>query len=169
MSQAEILYAKHAGVQFYKLRGDLRQVAVGNFASSLALNEAVERLLREQAAAGVLVDLREAEAMDSTHLGLVAHIGAISLEKFGEKAQVLSTQPHITRLLTAMGLEAVLEIVATADPAPLDLTPLQAPPPVPGDHAALVLRAHQELAKLSEDNANQFRALIALLGEQGKA
>ena len=166
MSSPQILYAEHEGVHFFKLSGDLRQVESGDFATALALNDQIQRLFREEAVKGVMVDLCQAEAMDSTHLGLVAHIGAATLEKTGGKALALSTDPHITRLLTEMALDTVLELVVHAPEAQAELQPLEADSGAHGDHAALVLRAHEQLSRLSEENDHRFRTLVSLLRDQ---
>jgi anti-anti-sigma factor len=164
MEPAQILFATLEDGFLFKLTGELRNTHTGSFATSLQLNHCVERLL-ERRAETILVDLTEVTSIDSTHLGLVAHIGARHLESTGQRAVLLSTRSEITRLLRSMAMHTIFELVESTG-LERGEAPLQHAAAAEGNAAEVALTAHRALAALSGENHAAFRQLIDLLEAQ---
>ena len=58
----------------------------------------------------VVIDLVEAEGIDSTTLGLLAKVSIRAQERYGYRPVIISTNENITRLITSMGFDMVFDI-----------------------------------------------------------
>ena len=162
MSEQQVLYGLSQGLCCFRLSGQLRHTEVDG------LDELIQkRLLADLAVAdGVVIDLTEAEFMDSTCIGLLAGIARKTLRQGLAKPSVLVADADIRQLLLSLRLELVFDLIE-----PAQSVPQQALSPVPGQtsqvprHAETVLRAHEALAELSQDNRRQFTPVIELLRE----
>ena len=95
--------------------------------------------------------------MDSTCLGtlyeiVVSHAGAVELQG------VTST---VRSLFDELSMTAVLDAMQSAErPLPETMTEIQASPLTPQQQGARILSAHETLLDLSDENEEQFRAVV---------
>ena len=157
MSEGRILAAEHDGAYALKMVGDVRVTLCNTIDDYLA------EMFADENFDSVLVDLCEAEGIDSTTLGLLAKLALRAREQFGFKPVIYSCNPGINRLLNSMAFGRIFEIreeVCDDDAAISEV------PAVSGDQQAVkdkVIEAHRILMDLSEENRERFRDLMAVL------
>lgn len=157
MRPGQILVADHDGVYVIKMVGDVRLTLCISF------DQFIDNMLNQANFSAVLFDLSDAEAIDSTTLGLMAKISLQGQDRHGVNPVVLSTNPSINRLLETMGFHDIFTIVSE----------LQTP--VNPEHALVaevteesqvkdrVLEAHKILMGLNRENRETFRNLVKML------
>ncbi|MDQ2077920.1 STAS domain-containing protein [Marinimicrobium sp. ABcell2] len=157
MRPGQILVADHQGVYVIKMVGDVRLTLCISF------DQFIDAMFSQADFSGVLFDLTEAEAIDSTTLGLMAKIALQGREQRDVIPVVYSSNPSINRLLETMGFDEILKIVNDLEP------PVSADTPLP-DKAIeesrvkdKVLEAHKILMSLNENNRETFRNLVNML------
>jgi serine phosphatase RsbU (regulator of sigma subunit)/ABC-type transporter Mla MlaB component len=119
------------------------------------LLEAAQSLLER--CAGLTVDLSRCEHMDSTCLGtlyetVTANPGSVEIQGVAE---------HLRDLFDELSMAAVLNsVIADARPLPASMTALAPTPLSPEEQGSRILSAHETLLDLSEENEEQFRAVV---------
>ncbi len=158
MRPGRILVAEHNGVYIIKLDGDVRLTLCISF------DQFIQSMFSDEHFYSVLFDLKDAEAIDSTTLGLMAKIAIIGREQYDITPMIVSTNPSINRLLDSMGFEAIFNIVEEAPRAAVDgAEPLQLSASDDEVVKAKVLEAHKVLMELNETNRETFKDLVATL------
>lgn len=158
MSSGQILVAEHRGTYVIRLLGDVRLtlcISFDHFIDSMFSQE--DRLH------SVLFDLREAQGIDSTTLGLMAKISIGARERGLANPVVITSNASIRRLLVSMGFEDIFDIVSNGD------VPFKGGEPLDEDLSnevevrARVLEAHQILMDLNRPNKIMFHELVETL------
>jgi anti-anti-sigma factor len=152
-----ILAARHDGAYLLKLVGDVRVTLCAT------IDDYLRQMFDDQDFDSVLVDLCEAEGIDSTTLGLLAKLAIRTRELHGFKPVVFSSNPGINRLLQSMAFERLFEIREETCDNPANITEL---PAVSGDADTVkekVIEAHTILMDLSDENRERFQDLMTVL------
>ncbi|MEH6448911.1 MAG: STAS domain-containing protein [Oleispira sp.] len=157
MQQGKIEVANKCGIYVIKLSGDVR----------LNLCSALERYLDDMFLAEdfktVLVDLSDAEGVDSTTLGQLAKISIISKDKFGLVPSIITPRADITRILLSMGFDKVFYLIGDIPEHISDLNELACEQVNEELMRDKVITAHKILMSLNEDNKNAFQELVDCL------
>ena len=157
MPDGKILVAEHQGTSVIKLVGDVRLTLCTTIDGYLS------RMFSSPKFSGVLIDLSDAECIDSTSLGLLAKVAVQSKQHYRQVPIILSPNPDITRLLDSMGFNKVFDICDTvAEPA----SELGELPIVCADEDCVrdkVIEAHRVLMDLNEKNRKTFSPLMDML------
>jgi anti-anti-sigma factor len=157
MRPGQILVADHDGVYVIKMVGDVRLTLCISF------DQFIDNMLSQTNFSAVLFDLSEAEAIDSTTLGLMAKISLQGQDRHGVNPVVLSTNSSINRLLEIMGFHDIFTIVSEL------YTPLSPAQALTADVAEenlvkeKVLDAHKTLMGLNQNNRDTFCNLVKML------
>ncbi len=157
MSEGRILAATHDGAYVLKFAGDLRV----NLCS--AIDDYFDQMFEDPDFVSVLVDLCEAEGIDSTTLGLLAKLALRCRKQFGMRPAIYSCNPGINRLLASMAFGKIFDIREQSCDQP---GAIRESPATSDDAEAVrrkVVEAHQILMDLSEENRERFRDLITAL------
>lgn len=157
MSSGKILVAEHKGVNVIKMVGDVRLTLCVSFDSF------IDGMFVADSFCSVLFDLSEAQAIDSTTLGLMAKISLSADKRCCQKPVVLSNNPSITRLLESMGFEDIFDIVADAKLPFAGVRELPVGTANEDQVKTRVLEAHRILMELNETNSDTFRELVETL------
>ncbi len=157
MKPGQILVADHQGVYVIKMLGDVR------LTFCISFDQFIDAMFNDARFSSVLFDLSEAEAIDSTTLGLMAKISLMEQDRFNLMPIVLATNPGIQRILQTMGFGDIFTIVDKLDSPQLDAKPLECSGGSEEQVKARVLEAHQILMGLNEQNAEAFRDLVNML------
>jgi len=158
INTGQIYYAVTGNRAFLKLVGVIRHPL------SKRLSLAVGRMFTRTRVQGVVVDLQEAEYIDSTCMGLLARVATRSLELAGERPMIVSVHPEVNRVLRSMGFDRVFVLVenplaptaALADAA--DLAGISTRP-----DPRVVLDAHRALCEINGKNRHLFQNVIEQL------
>src|SRR5687768_3604522 len=105
MKPGQILVADYQGVYVIKMLGDVRLTFCVSF------DQFIDGMFSDNQFSSVIFDLSDAEAIDSTTLGLMAKISILSQEHFQVMPIVLATSPSIQRILQTMGFSDIFTIV----------------------------------------------------------
>lgn len=157
MEGGRILAAEHDGAYVLKLVGDVRV----NLCS--AIDDYFDRMFEDPDFASVLVDLCEADGIDSTTLGLLAKLALRFRRRFNQRPMVYSCKPGINRLLESMAFRKLFEIREERFDGSEDIHEI---PAVNGDAVAVrdkVIEAHRILMDMSEENRERFKDLMSVL------
>lgn len=157
MRPGQILVADHVGVYIIKMTGDVRLTLCISF------DQFINAMLNELNFSSVLFDLSEAEAVDSTTLGLMAKISLLAQEKRGITPLILATNASIQRILQTMGFADIFNIV---DKLEVEFIPGKSLTAIECDENLVkekVLEAHKILMGLNAENHETFRNLVAML------
>ncbi len=157
MRPGQILVADHVGVYIIKMTGDVRLTLCISF------DKFINAMLAELNFSSVLFDLSEAEAVDSTTLGLMAKISLLAQEKRGVTPLILATNASIQRILQTMGFADIFTIV---DKLEVEFVPQKNLTAIECDENQVkekVLEAHKILMGLNAHNHETFRNLVAML------
>jgi len=160
MQPGHIYVAEHDGVNVIKMVGDVRLTLCISF------DNFIQHMFADTHFASVVFDLRQAEALDSTTLGLMAKIAITCQNQFHLVPLVVSPDAGINRLLESMGLEEIFEIVRYAEE---ELGVAQELPATELDAKNTkdkVLEAHRILMSLNEENEAEFRDLVECLEQE---
>lgn len=125
-----------------------------------------DRLDAKPAVEDVIIDLSSCEYMDSTFMGLIVGFNKRFMRFSERPIRLVGLNETCTKLLRTIG---VLRLVTIEDEAPSFPEPLERLGPGTKAGAGLVLKAHEELIELSEENERRFSALRDVLKDAAKA
>jgi anti-anti-sigma factor len=152
-----ILAADHDGAYALKLVGDVRVSLCS------AIDDYLDQMFEDSHFESVVVDLCDAEGIDSTTLGILAKLALRAKKQYGFKPVVYSSDVGINRLLQSMAFARIFEIREQAWTQPDSITEV---PAVSEDVVAVkekVIEAHRVLMDLSDDNRERFTDLMTVL------
>lgn len=159
MRPGQILVADHKGVYVIKMVGDVRLTLCMSF------DQFIDNMFANEAFCEVLFDLSEAEAIDSTTLGLMAKISILGEERVGARPIIYSPNDSINRILDTMGFADIFTIVNELQ-SPVEATEALAGEGPAVDEAVVkskVIEAHKVLMGLNTDNEKTFTDLVNML------
>jgi len=157
MKPGQILVADHNGVYVIKMVGDVRLTLCISF------DQFIDAMFKSENFTSVLFDLSDAEAIDSTTLGLMAKISILGQERRGITPVILASNPSIQRILQTMGFADIFTIVDKLDAPILAAQPLNCVNCDEQEVKEKVLEAHKILMGLNAGNADTFRNLVNML------
>ncbi len=157
MSVGKILVSDEHGNYLLKLIGDVRVTLCGS------LNHHMETIFGRQDVKKVIVDMLEAEGLDSTTLGLMAKLGLYCRKEYGINVQVFCQNPSILRTLDCMGLEEIFDIIQEVPTINAELHSIESVSPEVDEIRRQVVEAHRLLMELNPDNSKEFTDLIRAL------
>lgn len=152
-----ILAAEHDGAYALKMTGDVRVSLCST------IDEYLEHMFEDAHFDSVVVDVCEAEGIDSTTLGLLAKLALRAKKQFGFKPVIYSCDPSISRLLQSMAFGKLFDI---REESCLDPDAITEVPAVSGDEESVkakVIEAHRTLMDLSDENRERFKDLMTVL------
>lgn len=157
MKAGQILVADHNGVYVIKMVGDVRLTLCISF------DQFIDAMFKSENFTSVLFDLSDAEAIDSTTLGLMAKISILGQDRRGVMPVILASNPSIQRILQTMGFGDIFTIIDKLDAPVLAQQPLNCINCDEQEVKEKVLEAHKILMGLNANNADTFRNLVNML------
>lgn len=160
MQSGHIYVAEQNGVNVVKMVGDVRLTLCISF------DNFIERMFANPSFTAVIFDLRQATALDSTTLGLMAKIAITCTEQFKLVPLVISPNDGINRVLESMGLEEIFEIVRSADTDVAIANELPEIESTSSQTKDKIIEAHKILMSLNDENKAEFHDLVACLEKE---
>jgi anti-anti-sigma factor len=157
MNPGKIEVAANSGVYVIKLSGDVRL----NMCS--ALEQYLDQMFVDPEFKTVLIDLSEAEGVDSTTLGQLAKISIVSQQKYNLIPSIITPRRDITRILLSMGFDKVFDLLGGQKEEWDGFKELTCPIEDEEQIRIKVIAAHEILMSLNEDNKNTFQELVDCL------
>lgn len=145
------------GKYFLKLSGHLSYSACG------PLSDLISVIRDDKSCQGVMLDLREALMIDSTHLGLVARLAIESKEKRSQQLTILSNEHIVTQALKQTGLQLLAVILDAPTGGVPPSESVKSLPDSERDVVEVMLEAHQTLLGVSDENRATFQDVVEML------
>ena len=162
MDKCKILVGECGGNYLIRMTGDVRMTLC------TSLNQYINTIFTEPKVKSVLIDLREAEGLDSTTLGLLAKLALACKHMYELVPQLFCTNEGVLKTFEVMELDEYFEIIRTNDQGEIALKEL---PCSPDEERARqdVLEAHKLLVELNPKCETEFIDLIRYLEDQASA
>ena len=153
-----ILFASVDGIEYIKFKGTVRYSHCGGLESH------IDSLFDDKKVEAVVIDLEEADILDSTALGLLARI-AIEFKKYSDKSPVIFLKEgELNNIIKRVCFDQVFELVFdNPQQEPHELTELVQQPQDEQQVLRRVVEAHRNLAKLSKDNESLYTDITTAL------
>lgn len=161
MSAGKILVSDQEGNYLLKFSGDVRVTLCGS------LNRHMDTIFGSQDFKQVVIDMLDAEGVDSTTLGLIAKLGLHCRKTYSINVQLFCQNPSILRTLDCMGFDEIIDIFQQVPEINAPLHDIEAVNPDIDEVRRQVLEAHKLLMQLSPDSSKEFTDLIRAL-ESGR-
>ena len=113
-----------------------------------------------------IVDLIEAEYLDSTNLGLLAKLLSISNLRSGVPPILISPHNNINEIFKNVGFFKLFTIVDSWKNSYSDFKELPQSTYTKANLCEVMLQAHQDLSQLNEENKVQFENVITFLNKE---
>ena len=157
MNPGKIQFAQSKGTYVLKLVGEVRLTICSSLEAFL------QAMVDENGFRSVVIDLSEAETIDSTALGLLAKVSIMARKRVNLRPVMISPKEDITRILTSMGFERIFVIVEFADNHCDKYQEITTNDYSEESTRARVLEAHRTLMSLNENNRRAFSDLVRKL------
>jgi anti-anti-sigma factor len=155
-------YRKHGNTYFIRLVGD-----ISYYAMSCSLDAFLDALFQRQDFDEIVVDLTEANFIDSTNLGLLAKIANFIKQRFGKKTTLVSTNENINEVLDKIGFSDIF--IISQERQPVETTQEQElviSAPRQEDLRKIILKSHVILCDVNEANRDMFGGVVKILKHQ---
>lgn len=162
MDSGKILVAEHDGIYAIKMVGDVRVTVCPEFDAYL------NQILAKPNYVDCMVDLSEADHLDSTTLGLMAKVAVRSNQAHKTKPTIMAPSDNIQRLLSSMHFDKVFKVNTGAVGAAESYTELDSIDCSEAELREKVIDAHRVLMGLSKDNEVCFSSLVTALENEQK-
>jgi anti-anti-sigma regulatory factor len=157
MSEGTARYACNDGTWFIKLAGDVRHPL------GPALSALLDRALGEPASTRFVIDLTEAENIDSTCLGILARIPNRTPAGSGQRPVIITGGGDIAELLLAICFDRLFDLVESAAEAPGELADTPVIGVGPDGMLDLLLESHRRLCAIDERTHAVFKDVVEAL------
>ncbi len=159
MNSGKILVADSMGDYLLKFSGDVRVTLCGT------LNRHIEMIFGSKDVKQVVVDMLDADCLDSTTLGLLAKLGLHCRKNYGINIQVFCENASILRTLECMSFDEIFDIFQDVPDIKehSHLHNIRMEKSDIDDVRLQVLEAHKLLIELSPENSREFTDLIRAL------
>lgn len=157
MKEGSIFSACVDGRYILKFVGDVRLTLCAT------LDCHIENALAQSGAEDILVDLTEAEGIDSTSLGLIAKLSVKAYALSLPRPTVVSTNENITRILMSMGFDHIFIILSELPTCSSDLQQLPFVQESEESTRERIIAAHRILIDLNDTNREAFKDLVFAL------
>jgi len=159
LSSGKILVADERSDYLLKFVGDVRL----NLCTSL--NRYMQALFKKDKVNRVVVDMLDAEGVDSTTLGLIAKMGLYCRKHYQTNVQLFCDNPSILRTLSCMGLDEIIDVLDRELDSDLGdcLEESSGPDAAVDEIRQHILEAHRVLSQINPNGGEEFADLISAL------
>ena len=157
MSTGKILVSDKDGNYLIKFSGDVRVNLCGS------LNHHMAAIFGSTDVQHVVIDMLEAECVDSTTLGLIAKLALHCRKEYNINMQLFCQNPSILRTLDCMSFDEIIDICQEVTDIDADLHVIETVNSDIDEVRRQVLEAHKLLTQLSPDSSKEFTDLIRAL------
>jgi len=157
MGDGKYLVARQENTYFLKMTGNLKYTISSN------LDNFLNKIFQDHDFENVLIDLTDAEYIDSTNLGLLAKIARWMNNEYSRRVTIISTNNSITELLNILCLDEIFIIVDRPTDVNKNLRELPHINSSEKKMTKIIIEAHKNLMELSEKNQATFKNVVELL------
>jgi anti-anti-sigma factor len=157
LSTGKILVSDKDGNYLIKFSGDVRVNLCGS------LNHHMDAIFGSTDVQHVVIDMLEAECVDSTTLGLIAKLALHCRKEYNINMQLFCQNPSILRTLDCMSFDEIIDICQEVPDIDAELHAIETVNADIDEVRRQVLEAHKLLTQLSPDSSKEFTDLIRAL------
>jgi len=157
LSTGKILVSDKDGNYLIKFSGDVRVNLCGS------LNHHMAAIFGSTDVQHVVIDMLEADCVDSTTLGLIAKLALHCRKEYNINMQLFCQNPSILRTLDCMSFDEIIDICQEVTDIDADLHAIETVNSDIDEVRRQVLEAHKLLTQLSPDSSKEFTDLIRAL------
>jgi len=157
LSAGKILVSDKDGNYLIKFSGDVRVNLCGS------LNHHMDAIFGSSGVQRVVIDMLDAECVDSTTLGLIAKLALHCRKEYSINVQLFCQNPSILRTLSCMSFDEIIDIHEEVPDIEADLHAIESVNSDIDEVRRQVLEAHKLLTQLSPDSSKEFTDLIRAL------
>ncbi len=142
-----------------------RVVGYGNMNNCAPFQESSTEL-QQQGYRQFIVDFSRCEGLDSTFLGILLGM-AVGLNDEPSRVMIVNASDAIVKILSEVGIDCLLEVCR--EKVTLPDVPMQRLEPVERgreQRAAMILKAHENLCRIREENQERFGRFVKILREE---
>jgi len=155
--KGRIYVAEQDGVVVIKLCGDIRLVLC------TSIDDYIDSIFKsDMSFESVIVDAIEADAIDSTSLGMLAKLALHSKSQFSIVPEIICANESIKKLLLSVGFDTIFTVILAENYTKIDdLRELKASSNL--DESSVrdrVIDAHRTLMDLNSKNKQAFQELV---------
>jgi len=154
VKRGKILFARKGGICFIKLVGKIRHPLSPGF------DRLINDTVKDESTEDIVLDVNEAEHIDSTNLGLMARVARFTMEKFKHKPVILCRNENISVLLRSMGFDCVFTIVDRSDGGPQEFSAMSEVEQTREAQVRMILDSHRTLMEMNEKNRETFKTVV---------
>lgn len=159
MSEA-LLFQEQENVLYLKAQGHITALLCAG------LRERVfSRLDSRPLVTAMYVDLSDCDYMDSTFMGLLVGFNKRLIRMQSKKLIIVQASQTARKLLSGLGLDALVDFVDHAVVFPENMQTLDA---LQKANTDLLIKAHENLMEISDENKQKFSGLHEVLKKQQK-
>jgi len=151
------MVAAHDGTYVLRFEGDVRLTLC------VAIDDFLKKMFADSRFTAVIIDLSQAQYLDSTSLGILAKLAKETQLKTRRLPILVGAAAEIMRSLSGLGIDELFEPGGTAFTQYTALEAIEAIEPSEDDTRARVIEAHRVLMTLNPSNAAEFSDLVAQL------
>jgi len=157
MQPGKILFAEHEGAFIIRLVGDVRLTLCTSFDAFL------DKMFSHPRFISVVVDLNDAEGVDSTTLGILAKLAIAANKRCKFRPVLFCAKEDITRIIDSMGFDEIFDV--RQGESQLGSAVSEVPVQNESEEAMRqrIICAHRVLMELRSENRLQFQELIKAL------
>ncbi len=160
MENGKYFYIKMDYHIYLKMTGNLK------YTGSTGFDHFLKELFKQDYKE-IIIDLSEAEYIDSTNLGLIGRIAENSFMNHNSKTTLISTNSEINYILSSVGFDEVFEITEKE----LNIyqwTEIPIEQADPHEIADIMLKAHKTLMDVDERNVHVFKDVVDIMEKEQK-
>lgn len=167
MARGHVTHAEHHGVHVLRYFGRV------DYMAACGIQKFLDSLVEQEQLSGLVFDLTDAEALDSTNLGLLARVRERVHSRKLAESMIVSRNEDINDVLFSMGFDRIFQIVTEPNQAPVsaanDGESTAAIEGAAGSEEELrrtMLEAHRALLELSDRGRAEFQDVVNCLEKQ---
>ncbi|HET9957347.1 MAG TPA: STAS domain-containing protein [Polyangiaceae bacterium] len=161
MAKGHVTHAEHDGVHVLRYFGRV------DYMAACGIQKFLDSLVEQGELSGLVFDLTDAEALDSTNLGLLARMRERVRARRLAESLIVSRNEDINDVLYSMGFDRIFQIVTDAPAASKDGSdPIDGAATSQEELRKTMLDAHRALLELSDRGRAEFQDVVACLEKQ---
>lgn len=160
MTAGRILFAVSDSVCLIRMEGRV------TYSTGPSFSAFIDKLFADGPITDVVVDLSQAEYLDSTTLGLLGKLSNSVHRELNRKVTVFSPGEDVLTVLSSMGFDTVFTILKGGESAPQHLQNIPLEKQAEPDRARVILDAHRLLMEMNDANAARFRDVVEALEKE---
>ena len=154
MTENKILYAIEDDTCYVKMQGSL------NYTLCAGFDSIVKELFDNDNIKNFVIDLIEAEYLDSTNLGILGIIAEGLKSKSSQKPIIITPKEDVLKILLSVAFDTLFEFKENDDKKDIDYKDTSLIDVSKRSTDEFVLESHKTLAQLNEENKEKFSHVI---------